>query len=608
LVGPHVAADDEKAIGQGTAAGDLEPRQQAFEDLAPGPCRGVELAKRIVLPSRQTPVVSLPGRIVADARHTDEEIDVAQELGEYPGRDGLQRPQLSRKRGETHLAARDVKKDGSLGPLVLLGRLDLELQAQVMPRENAAGKVVGVPGPLEVIAPAALGAEGGERVLPEDVRGEAIRIGFGLTLGIGQDIDLAMRLLERLPDLALFKPAAPGEHLLGWRIERMPEGDPGSGGHVPQRLVVGIEELPLRSHSETCLRSLSETPDEAPCHDSDQGMIEVPLAPRRQVPGGRGYIKLIDSIALIGKQREDFLLDLPQSGKLLGVLGAHGCGNGLLNLAVAPEPAQLRLVRTGDEDLGGEVAEGLSPHAHPTQAEPWNRDLLELGGSQAGAAGDLVESPLDLFADRAGLELEQQAAQLDDRGRVRRAAQDEQTGVADLDVPRSEVRDLLKARQGGIAQGWNQPRVGDRRRGPDEPSQQVRLLRIEQRSVGKRAGDRGGPGDWAGTGQADPAQGQGCLAGEIVHSLGAHEIAGPTQPSLRRGGGRGGLAMPQKLLPGGPSFGSPCELAEERVGPGVTGEDLDAGRLLAYLSVPERLELIAQGRHRRSERSGTDLG
>jgi len=51
-----------------------------------------------------------------------------------------------------------------------------------------------------------------------------------------------------LPDLSLFKPTPPGEHLRRGRVERVPEGDPCTGRQVVQRLVVEVDEPALRGH------------------------------------------------------------------------------------------------------------------------------------------------------------------------------------------------------------------------------------------------------------------------------------------------------------------------------------------------------------------------
>ena len=68
---------------------------------------------------------------------------------------------------------------------------------------TAAGRAVGRvvtnrKSPCSAVAPAALLAEGGELVLAEDVGGEAVGVGRGAALGVGEQVDLAVGLLERL--------------------------------------------------------------------------------------------------------------------------------------------------------------------------------------------------------------------------------------------------------------------------------------------------------------------------------------------------------------------------------------------------------------------------
>ena len=50
-------------------------------------------------------------------------------------------------------------------------------------------------------------------MLLHDVPGKAVRMVVRLPLGVGQDVDLAVRLLERLRDAEVRKPLPPGQHL-----------------------------------------------------------------------------------------------------------------------------------------------------------------------------------------------------------------------------------------------------------------------------------------------------------------------------------------------------------------------------------------------------------
>jgi hypothetical protein len=55
------------------------------------------------------------------------------------------------------------------------------------------------------------------------VRREAIGVRLGSPLGVGEQIDLAVRLLERLSDLVRLDPAPPREHVLDRPADRVPE-------------------------------------------------------------------------------------------------------------------------------------------------------------------------------------------------------------------------------------------------------------------------------------------------------------------------------------------------------------------------------------------------
>src|SRR5262249_36907086 len=62
-----------------------------------------------------------------------------------------------------------------------------------------------------------------ELVLLDQMSGEAIGISAGGALGLGQQINFAVRLLERLAYLVNLEPVAPGLHLGDVAVQRMPQ-------------------------------------------------------------------------------------------------------------------------------------------------------------------------------------------------------------------------------------------------------------------------------------------------------------------------------------------------------------------------------------------------
>src|SRR5690606_18431770 len=60
-------------------------------------------------------------------------------------------------------------------------------------------------------------------MLAQNVRGKAVGIGVGVAFGIGENIDLTVRLLKWLLDLLLIQPAAPCNNLIHRGFDWMPE-------------------------------------------------------------------------------------------------------------------------------------------------------------------------------------------------------------------------------------------------------------------------------------------------------------------------------------------------------------------------------------------------
>src|SRR5262245_55608420 len=95
-----------------------------------------------------------------------------------------------------------------LSPLLHRECLQTEL------RQIQRGRVVGIPLAHHSILPAALLAQSAERMLTQDVRGESVRVNIGLALGIGEQIDLTVSLLEGLANPMVLEPTAPMEYCI----------------------------------------------------------------------------------------------------------------------------------------------------------------------------------------------------------------------------------------------------------------------------------------------------------------------------------------------------------------------------------------------------------
>ena len=112
LVRVYVASHDQEAAGERTTAGDLETRDVPLEH---GPAR--DGARKEIAESEPVPALTIaaeeavvgPGRIVAHAGHTDEEIDVAHHFGERERRNIGERHRYGIASAiEPHLVRREV--------------------------------------------------------------------------------------------------------------------------------------------------------------------------------------------------------------------------------------------------------------------------------------------------------------------------------------------------------------------------------------------------------------------------------------------------------------------------------------------------------------------
>src|SRR5262249_7615103 len=165
-------------------------------------------------------------------------------------------------------------------------------------RENVAP----VPAAIGRAIPAARLAERAEAVLIDDVRGEAVGIGVRRAFRVGEHIDFAVRLLERLADVELGQALAPGQHLRGARLHRVPEPharvltDAGerSAGDIAGNAILPEPGQPLLVEP--------ERPDQAAREVADEGLVEIARAPDRERPFALAEIEPLKPQALRGER------------------------------------------------------------------------------------------------------------------------------------------------------------------------------------------------------------------------------------------------------------------------------------------------------------------
>lgn len=88
-------------------------------------------------------------------------------------------------------------------------------QTSVPELMSRAPLVPAVVGPEVVGGPRSLLEQRVELLVMQDVRGEPVGVRRGLPLGGSEQVDLAKRLLEGLPQVVLQQPPAPGVDLIG---------------------------------------------------------------------------------------------------------------------------------------------------------------------------------------------------------------------------------------------------------------------------------------------------------------------------------------------------------------------------------------------------------
>src|ERR1700733_14537439 len=107
---------------------------------------------------------------------------------------------------------------------------------------------------------------------------KTIGVGPCLAFGIGQQINLAMRLLKRLAYLMVLQPAAPAQDRLYVGTDGMPHPHPGLLGRLAGA-ASPIHQLALPGNAGPRFAILLELPDQTGGEMGDHWMIEIPRLP-----------------------------------------------------------------------------------------------------------------------------------------------------------------------------------------------------------------------------------------------------------------------------------------------------------------------------------------
>ena len=135
-----------------------------------------------------------------------------------------------------------------------------------------------------------------------EARGRRIdSIHGGGALGIRQDVDLAVRLLEWLHDGMSIQPLAPLEHDVRRAAARMPQPHARCRRQPVERPVARVHDSAVETGTEIPAFAFGELPNEAAGHLTDQRMFRIALAPERS-RGIRDRIRAIVRCGPAGRQ------------------------------------------------------------------------------------------------------------------------------------------------------------------------------------------------------------------------------------------------------------------------------------------------------------------
>ncbi len=195
----------------------------------------------------------------------------------------------------------------------------IQNSAQPPPRQLASRRRIGtVDHQPQLVLPAPRRAERVELVLADDVRREPVRVGPGVALGVRQQVDLAMGLLERLGDLLVLENPPPRRDLVDAPAGGMPQADLGRLA-VLDRGPFHVGGPPVDEEH----RSAVDAPEQSPRDRADQRVIEIALAPLLEGPGLLEQEHRIDPVALRRQHRLDVLERLLELLELVLVLRLH---------------------------------------------------------------------------------------------------------------------------------------------------------------------------------------------------------------------------------------------------------------------------------------------
>src|SRR5262249_30740279 len=142
------------------------------------------------------------------------------------------------------------------------------------------------------------GTKGIELVLSENVGRETIGVYAAVSLGIREDVNLAMGLFHGLANGGLFQTASPRHDGLHRMADRVPQFNTRVRAKADQRAAVHVADLAVKVDTIPRLAVACKSPDEASRHDADEGMVEIPFAPHIVGPRFPREVQLVDAVSL----------------------------------------------------------------------------------------------------------------------------------------------------------------------------------------------------------------------------------------------------------------------------------------------------------------------
>ncbi len=313
-------------------------------------------------------------------------------------------------------------------------------------------------------------------MLAQDMCGKAVGVDVRAALGVGQNIDLAMCLLERLADLVPVEPVAPGGDVVDRMADGMPEFDGGAFAQSALRLVIDIDELAVEPDSIGGGAVGLEVPDEAAGDHADERMVEIAGSPGAEGPALPRQEQAVDAFALSGQHLADVLDRGLKFLDVVGVLFLDGGRKRFEWLAVCgPGPAQLGVLPVGDE-LSDVVTEDLAPATDFLHAVARHGELVDFVARQAFALGRSRQGLFELFLRGDEFDFYLQECELTDRVHARHCAERGDRRVAERNQSWSFAGQLAIRALGDCGQSTGQVAVGDEAGVPAQPSEDFDVM------------------------------------------------------------------------------------------------------------------------------------